>query len=126
MTDLAHRGRAGRVESTGFPREGVAVLQLVGEFDMATVPRVTEQLEQLPLSRLQHVVFDLHGVAFLSASGVRMLVTTIAQSGHTSIEVHLVGLTADEQLRRMLALLEVPRNVRRHATVQDVLHALDQ
>lgn len=126
MTGLAHRGRAGRIESTDYPRQGVAVLKLVGEFDIATVPRVTEQLRQLPLARLQHVVFDLQGVSFLSASGVRMLVTTFAESGHSSTQVHLVGLTDDEQLQRMLSLLHMPRHLRQHATVHDALHELDQ
>ena len=126
MSRPTRQGRGGRVESTVFPREGVVVLELVGELDIASVPRMTEQLQQLPLSRLQHVVFDLQGVSFLAASGIRMLVTTVVGSGRDPRQVHLVGLASNEQLRRVLDLVEVPPDLLRHVTVRDVLDELGQ
>jgi anti-anti-sigma factor len=101
------------------------VVQLVGEFDIASVPCVREQLGALPLSGIEHVVLDLQGVSFLSASGIRMLVTGTGWADG-SPQVHLVGVVGNEPLRRVLALAEVPPDVLRHVASGDVLDELAQ
>jgi anti-anti-sigma factor len=99
------------------------VVQLAGELDIASVPRVREQLDELALSDIQHVVLDLQGVSFLSASGIRMLVTGTGWTDG-SPQLHLVGVGGNDPLRRVITVAEVAPDLLRHAAVQDVLDEL--
>jgi anti-anti-sigma factor len=51
--------------------DGGVVVKVVGELDLATVPDVQHRLSELPLDAERQVVFDVEGVTFLSAAGVR-------------------------------------------------------
>jgi anti-sigma B factor antagonist len=53
-------------------REAVRVAP-VGELDLATVPLVEEQLNDLWSVGFKRLVLDLRGVRFLDSTGVRML-----------------------------------------------------
>lgn len=51
-----------------------AVLAVAGEVDVATVPRLREQLHSLVAQGQHHIVVDLEGVDFLDSTGLGVLV----------------------------------------------------
>ena len=55
-------------------RDGHSVLAVSGEVDVATVPRLREQLHSLVASGNTRIVVDLDGVDFLDSSGLGVLV----------------------------------------------------
>ena len=55
-------------------RNSWAVLAVTGEVDVATVPRLREQLHSLVAQGKHHIVVDLEGVDFLDSTGLGVLV----------------------------------------------------
>lgn len=55
-------------------RDGVAVLVISGEVDIATVPRFREQLYGLVADGRSRIIVDLSGVAFLDSAGIAVLI----------------------------------------------------
>lgn len=55
-------------------RDGSAVLAVTGEVDVATVPRLREQLHGLVAQGTNRIVVDLDGVDFLDSTGLGVLV----------------------------------------------------
>ncbi len=55
-------------------RDGYAVLSVSGEVDVATVPRLREQLHGLVAQGRTKIVVDLDGVDFLDSTGLGVLV----------------------------------------------------
>ncbi|WP_410594297.1 STAS domain-containing protein [Amycolatopsis sp. lyj-23] len=56
--------------TTHRPAPGVAVVEVAGDLDLATAPRLRELLDLTALSTRTHLVIDLRGVQFLSATGL--------------------------------------------------------
>ena len=55
-------------------RDGYSVLAVSGEVDVATVPRLREQLHGLVAEGSTRIVVDLDGVDFLDSTGLGVLV----------------------------------------------------
>jgi anti-anti-sigma factor len=84
--------------------DGVAVLTVRGEIDLATVPTLEEAIDQALEPRPSALVIDLSDVDFLASAGLQTLVNTherVATSGHfavvaegsaTSRPIQLTGL----------------------------------
>lgn len=53
---------------------GDARLALVGELDMATVPRVQQAFDALLEQGARSLIVDLSGVSFIDSSGLRMFI----------------------------------------------------
>ncbi len=49
-------------------------LRLLGEFDLATAPRVEDAAEKLIAGGLARLVLDLSGLRFIDSSGLRVVV----------------------------------------------------
>ncbi len=56
--------------TTHRPTPGTAVVEAAGDLDLATAPRLRELLGATVTSTLSHLVIDLRGVQFLSATGL--------------------------------------------------------
>ncbi|WP_410572324.1 STAS domain-containing protein [Amycolatopsis sp. cmx-4-61] len=56
--------------ATHRPEPGTAVVEVAGELDLATAPRLRELLVAQTTNALTHLVIDLRGVQFLSATGL--------------------------------------------------------
>jgi anti-sigma B factor antagonist len=54
---------------------GDAELTLVGELDMATVPRVEQAVAAVLEQGARSLVVDLSGITFVDSSGLRMFIT---------------------------------------------------
>jgi len=55
------------------PEGAAALVKIVGELDLATVPGVERELDPLVQSPAERVAFDLSGVSFMDSSGIAML-----------------------------------------------------
>ncbi|MFG1933313.1 STAS domain-containing protein [Mycobacterium sp. NPDC048908] len=104
-------------------QDGVAVLRVDGDIDLATVPTLEAAIEEALTSKPTGLVVDLTDVGFLASAGLQALVAThntvsesahfavVANSAATSRPIQLTGLdkifdlfpTLDEALAAILA-----------------------
>ena len=54
--------------------EGVRLLEVFGELDLATAPRLCAALDAARMHRVRRVVVDLTGVDFCDSTGLRALI----------------------------------------------------
>jgi anti-sigma B factor antagonist len=71
-------------------RGDVAVLAVSGEVDVATVPRLREQLHALVASGTPRIVVDLDAVDFLDSTGLGVLVGALKRVRNNGGELALV------------------------------------
>ena len=82
--------------------EGVLVLQMAGEIDLATVGQLQQYLYKHALGGPRGVVLDCTEVSFLAACGVSLLVEIADRSRAQGVALRLVA-----QSRAVLRALEV-------------------
>jgi anti-anti-sigma factor len=71
--------------------DGILSLRLGGDFDLAGVGRVEHALDRLRDARApRRVVFDLRGLGFLDAAGLRTILRTDAHGRARAFEVVVV------------------------------------
>lgn len=107
------------------PRPGVVVVEIGGELDMTTAPRVTDHLRaEIADQRVPHLVLDLTAVSFMASHGVAMIVTALNES-RVSERLHLVGVADNDRVRRVLELTGVAGLFVDHVDIDELLLALD-
>lgn len=91
-------------------QDGVAVVRVGGDIDLATVPALEAAIDEALLERPTALVIDLSGVDFLASAGLQALVAThntvsesagfavVANSAATSRPIQLTGLDQIFQL----------------------------
>jgi anti-anti-sigma factor len=70
--------------------EGHGRLELVGELDLATVPRLTDAVDAIVSRNLDRVSIDLSQLAFLDSSGLRELILLRDRAAAEGWELALV------------------------------------
>ena len=85
-------------------QNGVAVLKVDGDIDLATVPALEAAIEEALIPRPTGLIIDLTAVGFLASAGLQALVAThnnvsetaqfavVANSAATSRPIQLTGL----------------------------------
>jgi len=73
--------------------EGHGVLEVRGEVDMHTSPRVREAQIRLLQQGARRVVIDLTGVPYMDSSGIATLIEGLQWARREGREFRLVGLT---------------------------------
>jgi anti-sigma B factor antagonist len=71
-------------------QEGVVVLRVVGEIDLATVGRLRDHLDKV-LGAYQVVLVDCTGVSFLAACGIGLLIEIVDRTRTEEIALWLVA-----------------------------------
>lgn len=71
-------------------RDGVMIVTVRGELDMATAPTVAVAVKDA-MARGLPVVLDLSGLRFFSSAGLTLLVQLDADRRQRSVDVRLVG-----------------------------------
>ncbi len=71
-------------------RDGYSVLAVSGEVDVATVPRLREQLHGLVAEGNIRIIVDLDGVDFLDSTGLGVLVGALKRVRSNDGELALV------------------------------------
>jgi anti-sigma B factor antagonist len=60
-------------------REGVRVLEVFGELDLATAPRLCSLIDAARIHRVKRMVIDMTGVDFCDSTGLRALMGASAE-----------------------------------------------
>lgn len=89
------------------PQDGVDVVVVVGEIDIATAPQLTAAIDQLLVTGRRHLIVDLEAVTFLDAAALAALITA------TSAVAVLGGTLQVTHSPRLMALLEFTRETHR-------------
>jgi anti-sigma B factor antagonist len=106
------------------PVPGVVVVEIAGELDMVTAPRVSAYLAEHSAGRPEHLVLDLSGVTFLASHGMRTLVDALANRGEVHGTVHLVGVAGNRGVERVLDLVGLTKVFRIHQSLPELLRTL--
>ncbi|CAN5221533.1 hypothetical protein BH18ACT4_BH18ACT4_06720 [soil metagenome] len=91
----AHDGTGGNARAMDIGLEvselkSAAVLAVHGEVDVATAPRLREQVLALVADGYEHIVIDLEGVEFLDSTGLGVLVGALKRVRTHGGELSLV------------------------------------
>jgi anti-anti-sigma factor len=104
--------------------DGIAVLTVSGEVDLATVPALEAAIDEALATQSTALVIDLSAVEFLASAGLQTLVTTqerlgssgqfavVAEGAATSRPIQLTGL--DEIFELYPTLAEALSHVKSH------------
>jgi anti-sigma B factor antagonist len=67
--------------------EGVKIVRLSGELDMATAPALQEALHSAQHSSAPHIIVDLRGLTFLDSTGLGVMVAAdlAGRDGHRKV-----------------------------------------
>jgi anti-anti-sigma factor len=79
------------------PSDGLYVLSLTGEMDIASAPELAVRLETLNSAESQHVIVDLSRLTFIDSSGINALVVAAKAIKAEGGEMTLVAPTPHTQ-----------------------------
>jgi anti-anti-sigma factor len=108
------------IVSLSEPSPGVAVVEVVGEVDLATTDQVEEVLGEV-VGAGGRVVVDLSACDFIDSSGLRTLVTARTAAEESGGSLALV--IEDSGLLRVLAVAALDRVFEIHSSRSDALAA---
>ena len=99
--------------------EGVLVLRVVGEVDLATVGGLREQLHNYVPGEHRGVVLDCTGVSFLAACGIGLLVEIADQARAEGMALRLVAQS--RLVQRALEITLADQLISRASTVAEAV-----
>jgi anti-anti-sigma factor len=73
---IAEQTRPGQVAVHGTLQDGVLIVTIEGDLDVATAPALCRYLDQAGRDRLRGLVFDLAGVGFMDCAAASAILTT--------------------------------------------------
>jgi anti-sigma B factor antagonist len=76
------------------PSPGAVVVELVGELDLHTSPRLRSQVDELLASRVGAIHVDATGVRFADSSGLQALLVTRRAAAAHGVGFRMVGRSA--------------------------------
>lgn len=82
--------------------EGVAVITVVGEIDVATAPQLRESLHRVIARGQSTVVLDMLAVTFLDSTALGVLVGGLKRCRELGGELHVV--VADARIRKIFEI----------------------
>lgn len=83
-------------------RNGVALVAVLGELDLATTPVLEDRLTHLERTDVETIMLDLRGVTFLDCSAIHAFVTAQDHAQQNGHRFFLVG--ADALAQRIIGL----------------------
>ncbi|MFH8336408.1 STAS domain-containing protein [Streptomyces sp. AM6-12] len=101
---------------------GAVVLEVTGELDHHTAPRLTWALEDLTLAPRTLLVIDLSGVSYCDSTGITVLVTAFHRAEAAGGSLGLAGLSPD--LGRVFRTVGLDQVFTCYPTVGDALATL--
>ena len=84
------------------PQRSRVVVDLEGELDCATVPRLAEAIDELRAVGWERIVVDVAAVSFIDSTGLRLLLTVDARATREGWRFELHGECP--ALERLLAI----------------------
>ena len=101
--------------------DGVPVITVTGEIDLATVPTLQEALLSAVPERLGRVVVDLTDVSFCDSSGLAVFLHAHQLAQNYGKTLHVAG--AQERVLRVLSMTEMDHLFTLHDTLAEALAA---
>ena len=98
----SHEPREPRLERADDPRQGVAVLDLAGELDLAVSPRFRELVDGAAAERPELIVVDVAEVGFMDSTMLRELLRAHQAVGEAGGRLVIAG--AQPTVQRLLEL----------------------
>jgi anti-sigma B factor antagonist len=83
-------------------REGGAHVALSGELDIATAPKLEEEVHRLEAEGRRLIVLDLRGLEFMDSSGLRALLAADTRARERG--ARLVIVRGDDRIQRVLRI----------------------
>ena len=90
------------LELTTSDRDGGARIALNGELDIATAPRLEEEVRRLETEGRKLIVIDLRGLEFMDSSGLRALLAADTRARERG--ARLVIIRGDDRIQRVLRI----------------------
>jgi anti-anti-sigma factor len=90
------------LELTTRDHAGGAHIVLTGELDIATAPKLEEEVRRLETEGRKLIVIDLRGLEFMDSSGLRALLAADTRSRERG--ARLVIVRGDERIQRVLRI----------------------
>ncbi len=75
---------------TRTPREGVAIIELGGEVDVYTSPRLKQEMVDLLNRGLVNLIVDLNGVKYLDSTGLGVLIGGLKRARERDGDLRLI------------------------------------
>jgi anti-anti-sigma factor len=104
-------------------RSGTKVLVLQGRLDHDSVGAFDDQLDEVLLSKVQILVFDLSGLEYVTSAGLRSIFR--AQKAMSARGGKAVLVSPQVQVRKVLDIVKVPELGSVFASVQELDAYLD-
>ena len=83
-------------------RPGGAQVALVGELDIATAPKLDEEVRRLEAEGRELIVIDLRGLEFMDSGGLRALLAADARARERGARVVIVR--GDDRIQKVLRI----------------------
>ena len=83
-------------------RAGVIHVELSGELDIATAPKLEDALQQVEAARPSLIAIDLRGLEFMDSSGLRALISADTRARKEARRLVLVR--GSERVQRVLSI----------------------
>jgi anti-sigma B factor antagonist len=90
------------LELTTSERNGGAHVALTGELDIATAPKLEDEVRRLEAEGRKLIVIDLRGLEFMDSSGLRALLAADTRSRERG--ARLVLVRGDDRIQRVLRI----------------------
>jgi anti-sigma B factor antagonist len=87
------------------PEAPIHILKLEGELDIATAPRLQEEIDRLEEGQPSELVIDLSGLNFIDSTGLRLLLETNDRARTHGMKLRF--LRGSEPVTRLLSLTGV-------------------
>lgn len=100
---------------------GLAKVDVVGELDQATAPRLKTELLTAIARTSPRLVIDLSEVTFIDSAGLTVILAARQRARAQGGDIYLLGPT--KQVRKVLAITSLDRLLEIHETLETVLAA---
>ena len=103
--------------------DGVRLLEVFGELDLATAPRLCARLDAARGARVRRVVVDLTGVDFIDSTGLRALMGASTELRHAGGKL-AVALLPEGGVARLFDVTGIRESLRTFDTQGEALASL--
>jgi anti-anti-sigma factor len=105
------------------PSAGVQLVQVAGELDLLTKPRLTDCVDDVLRRGARHFILDMSGVSFMGASGLQVLVHAKDRCEQYGADLHVTG-AAHRAVARLIGGMRLDQVLTMHPTWADALTAI--